>query len=136
LIALKFGSYPCLNRTIQSFDMFQIFCPLNDLQTENNESFYTVFANMSKTIHFKGFIGIGIKQLSTNEFIHYCINKSNYSINKIDNQNPVKFTDSISVRVYLSGCYYINKLTGLYSSMVWKYYQLQIQHILNVFQII
>jgi len=116
LIALKFGSYPFLNKTIQLFDMFQIFCPLNDLQTENNESFYTFFANMSKTINFKGFIGIGIKQLTTNEFIYYCINKSNYSISKIDNQNPVKFTYSISVRVFLSGCYYINKTTGLYSS--------------------
>ena len=52
-IALKFGSNPYLNKTIQLFDMFQIFCPLNDLQTENNESFYTLFANMSKTIHFK-----------------------------------------------------------------------------------
>jgi hypothetical protein len=49
--------------------MFQIFCPLNDLTRENNDSFYTLFANMSKTINFKGLIGIGIKQLSTNEFI-------------------------------------------------------------------
>ncbi len=56
--------------------MFQIFCPLNDLKKENNKSFYTLFANMSKTINFKvstlnfkGLIGIGIKQLSINEFI-------------------------------------------------------------------
>ena len=115
-IALKFGSNPYLNKTIQLFDMFQIVCPLNDLKKENNELFYTLFANMSKTLNFTGFIGIGIKQLSNNEFIYYCINKSNYSINKIDNQNPVHFTGNISVRVYLSGCYYINKLTGLYSS--------------------
>jgi len=115
-IALKFGSNPYLNKTIQLFDMFQIFCPLNDLKKENSESFYTLFANMSKTLNFTGFIGIGIKQLSNNEFIYYCINKSNYSINKIDNQNPVHSTGNISVRVYLSGCYYINKLTGLYSS--------------------
>jgi hypothetical protein len=115
LIALKFGSNPYLNKTIKSFDMFQIFCPLNDLQTENNESFYTLFANMSKTINFKGFIGVGIKQLSTNELIYYCINKSKtYPID--NNQNPVYFTGNISVRVYLSGCYYINKTTGLYSS--------------------
>jgi len=113
-IALKFGSNPYLNKTIQLFDMFQIFCPLNDLTTENNESFYTLFANMSKTINFKGFIGIGIKQLSTNEFINNCIIKNGtYSI---DNQNLIEFTENISVRVYLSGCYYINKTTGLYSS--------------------
>jgi hypothetical protein len=68
-IALKFGPNPYLKKTIQLFDMFQIFCPLNDLKKENNKSFYTLFANMSKTINFKGLIGIGIKQLSTNEFI-------------------------------------------------------------------
>jgi hypothetical protein len=115
-VALRFGSNPYLNRTIQLFDMFQIFCPLNDLTRENNDSFYTLFANMSKTINFTGFIGIGIKQLLTSEFTYYCINKSNYSIENIDNQIPVQFTGNISVRVFLSGCYYVNKLTGLYSS--------------------
>jgi hypothetical protein len=115
-IALKFGSNPYLNKTIQLFDMFQIFCPLNDLQTENNESFYTLFANMSKTFNFTGFIGIGIKQLSTSEFINYCIINKSSNTYSIDNQNPVQFTDNISVRVFLSGCYYINKTTGLYSS--------------------
>ncbi len=75
-VALRFGSNPYLNRTIQLFDMFQIFCPLNDLTRENNDSFYTLFANMSKTINFTGFIGIGIKQLGTSEFTYYCINKS------------------------------------------------------------
>jgi hypothetical protein len=116
-VALKFGSDPYLNKTIQLFDMFQIFCPLNDLTKENNDSFYTLFSNMSKTINFTGFIGIGIKQLLISEFSYYCVNKSNnYSINKIDNQTPVQFTGNISVRVFLSGCYYVNKLTGLYSS--------------------
>jgi hypothetical protein len=119
-IVLKFGSNPYLNKTIKSFDIFQIFCPsLNDLTNENNESFYTLFANMSNTINFKGFIGIGIKQLSTNEFINYCSTNNNnnrYSIDKIDNKNKVNFTNNISVRVFLSGCYYINKTTGLYSS--------------------
>jgi hypothetical protein len=115
-VALKFGSNPYLNSTIQLFDMFQIFCPIN-LTTENSQSFYTFFANMSKTINFTGFVGIGIKQLTSNEFTNYCINQKNlYAINNIDNQTKVNFTGNISVRIYLSGCYYIDKLTGMYSS--------------------
>jgi len=71
---------------------------------------------MSRTINFTGFVGIGIKQLSINEFSYYCISKNSYTLKKIDNQNPVKFTGNISTRIFLSGCYYINKETGLYSS--------------------
>lgn len=80
---------------------------------------------MSHTINFKGFVGFGIKELDSNEFSHYCLNSTNNSKTsnnnvKLDfmskNLNEVNFTANLSTRVILSGCYYINKETGLYSS--------------------
>jgi len=61
---------------------------------------------MSYTVNFTGLVGIGIKQLTLSEF----------TLIKIDDSTQVKFTGNISVKVFLSGCYYISQTTGLYSS--------------------
>jgi hypothetical protein len=77
---------------------------------------------MSHTINFKGFVGFGIKQLNPKEFSYFChrnqtnIKFTDQDLSNIDTVTPVNFTDSLSTRVYLSGCYYIDKETGLYSS--------------------
>jgi hypothetical protein len=90
-----------------------------DIRTEGNDSYYVFFANMSNTIEFKGFIGFGIKQLNPLEFQYFC-NKSNYTTEDIKEHlnlnDPSNFTMSLSTRVILSGCYYIDPNTGLYSS--------------------
>ena len=46
---------------------------------------------MRRTINFTGFVGIGIKKLSINEFSYYCISKNSYTLKKIDNQNENEF---------------------------------------------
>lgn len=78
---------------------------------------------MSHTIDFKGFVGFGIKQLNPNEYSYFCQrgNETNVTftdadLGYIDRVTPVNWTDPISTRVILSGCYYIDKETGLYSS--------------------
>lgn len=78
---------------------------------------------MSYTVNFKGFVGFGIKQLNTKEFQYFCTKTStNYTLNSTDlalNLNASdagNFTCSLSTRIILSGCYYIDPNTGLYSS--------------------
>lgn len=72
---------------------------------------------MSHTIKFKGFVGFGIKQLNSNEFNYFCKNNStNIDLNKLEIKVKTNLTDDVSTRVILSGCYYIDKTTGFYSS--------------------
>jgi hypothetical protein len=72
---------------------------------------------MSNTINFKGNVGIGIKQLNPKEFNYYCYLSNQTNLNGLDtNKNNSKFTANVSTRVILSGCYYVNKDTGIYSS--------------------
>lgn len=72
---------------------------------------------MSHSIGFQGFVGIGIKELSSSEFQSYCqSNLTNYTLADLETQNKTLFTSQIATRLILSGCYYIDPLTGLYSS--------------------
>ena len=118
---LKFGSNPHLNSTFVSFDMWNIFCP-NDLKNESSELFHIFFANMSHTINFKGFVGFGIKELNTKEFKYFCSTNMKKEIKMVDLLNNLdldiktNFSSFVSTRVILSGCYYVDKLTGSYSS--------------------
>ncbi len=58
-----------------------------------------------------------IKQLNPKEFNYYCYLSNQTDLNGLDtNKNNSKFTANVSTRVILSGCYYVNKDTGIYSS--------------------
>jgi len=120
--ALKFGGNPYLNSTYRRWDMWKVFCPW-DLRTEDYNSFYVFFANMSHTVNFQGFVGFGIKQLTQKEFKLLCANNNtNISLTEnqlnlgLDTYANTNFTASVATRVLLSGCYFIDKVTGLYSS--------------------
>ena len=87
------------------------------MRTEFNESFYIFFANMSHSINFQGFVGIGIKELSQTEYQFYCsMNKTNFTLANLETQNKTEFTSRLATRVILSGCYYTDPATGIYSS--------------------
>lgn len=92
------------------------------IRTEDYSSFYVFFTNMSYTIQFEGFVGFGIKQLNPKEFNQFCANgDSNTTFDQsdlvyLDTHTPTNFTQTVSTRVILSGCYYIDEVTGLYSS--------------------
>ena len=113
--ALKFRSNPYLNSTHFLFDLWNIFCP-KDLRTESNESFYVFFVNMSHTIDYKGFVGFGVKELNEKEFKYFCQGNETNLTHYLDRENRANLSSEISTRVILSGCYYADKLTGIYSS--------------------
>ena len=89
------------------------------IRTEDYESFYVFFANMTYTIQFQGFVGFGIKQLTPKEFNHFCAGGSTNTtfkssdLGNLDVITPTNFTQTVSTRVILSGCYYIGKNTFL-----------------------
>lgn len=77
---------------------------------------------MSYTVNFQGFVGFGIKQLNPKENKYFCernntnVTFKNSDLSNIDLYTPTNFTETVSVRVIQSGCYYIDEVTGAYSS--------------------
>ena len=123
LTMLKFGENPSLSETSQSYDMLHIFCP-NDLLHESNESFYLLFANMSRVNGSKGYVGFSIRELNLTQVD--CVNKSSNKVDflltkvaqskEVALQTNQSFTANYWLRVYTSGCYYMNTTTNEWSS--------------------
>ena len=120
LTLLKFGDNPVFQKNNKYYDMMNIFCP-NDVQVEGNNTFFLIFANMSKVKAFKGYVGFSIIQINSQDL--NCYNKSANSIDWLldlfQNQtssNQSTFTENFELRTYSSGCYYMNELFNSWSS--------------------
>jgi len=137
LTLLKFGDNPNLQLNNKYYDLLNIYCPNDLINDDQNHSFYLIFANMSKVYSFNnktsnGYIGFSIIEISNlNNLNLYCQNKSFNSSSVIDlliddliqnqnnkttNNNSSSFTDNYSIRIYSSGCYYMNTQTNEWSS--------------------
>jgi hypothetical protein len=129
LALLKFGSSPQLNSSYSNYDLWQLFCPTDSI-TQLNDTFFLLFANQSTVNGFIGTVGVAVRELTSNEMTSYCPNNTRISniatppvitspnsLNQLLNFTNCKIiTNDLSFRVYLSGCYYMNTTTGLYSS--------------------
>lgn len=119
LLVLKYGKVPQVNNLYQDYDYYKIACP-HDLLTEveDNVNFHLLFGNISANKIQSKFVGIGIRELSDNEHIEYCVNRT------VPNRIPILNTDSefdnltsnYSIRLYTSGCYYFNKDMAVWST--------------------
>ena len=114
LTLLKFGDNPSLQTNNKNYDVLNLFCP-SDLVNEQNDSFYLIFANMSSVNGYKGYVGFSIIEIDTSQLD--CHNKSNNPVDKLINltQNQTvnrNFSDNYWLRIYSSGCYYIDKTTN------------------------
>ncbi len=125
---LKFGSNPIFvdtqtNINNQYYDVLNIYCP-NDLiknQPDLNDSFYLIFANMTKVNGFKGYVGYSIREISLTQLEINCFNKSLNNINSIfkklsETKNQSSFSYNYFIRIYTSGCYYMNPFTSDWAS--------------------
>lgn len=99
-LALKFGSNPILNSTdLSNKTISKKFCP-SGLKTEFNETFYTLFLNVSQINNYTGYIGFGIIEID-------CFDHSlNYT-----------YANNYSTRVILFSCNFLSdEKNGIYSS--------------------
>lgn len=81
---------------------------------------------MNQTNNFKGYLGFSLRELNQTEVMDFCYsNISNLSV--IQSSENVKakllkvkqlvnFTANFGLRIYSSGCYYLDPETGLWSS--------------------
>ena len=124
LTLLKFGDNPILNEKNAYYDILNLFCP-NDLIHEQNDSFYLIFANMVSVNALQGYVGFSVIEINSSRLD--CQNKTNNRvttlIEAIKNQtssNQRSFSNNYWLRIYSSGCYYIN------SSNIWTSYGMEI----------
>jgi hypothetical protein len=102
LFIYKFDQSPQLNNSINILDGWTLFCP----SKLTNESIYTYFINNQQTLNHQSLI-FGIRQLNSEEILQYC--SSNSSINNLPiTDERFNFTADYELRIYTSGCYYLD----------------------------
>ena len=102
LFIYRFDQFPLFNTSIQSFDGWTLLCPRN----LTNESIYTYFIDNQHTIGHQ-FIIFGLRELNSTETNTFC---SNTPVNTAPLFNePFHFTSNYQLRLYTSGCYYLDE---------------------------
>lgn len=91
------------------------------MKTELNEKFYHLFANMSSNVNMSLKIGYGFRELTSQELQLYCSNQTSVTPSLIPVLDATFdltkiVSNSLSQRVYFSGCYYLDQSTSDWSS--------------------
>ena len=118
LAMLKFGSNPIL----RDYDLFTVFCPADliaDSQSNSSESYYLLFANTSRVNGRTGYVGFRIREVNLTR-----LNCANKSANLAYLEEPVEpvstnvsgFTQNFYIRIFLSGCYFLNTETNTWQA--------------------
>ena len=102
LFIYKFDQTPQLNSSLQSIDGWTIFCP----SSLTNENIYKYFLNNQQTLNHQSLI-FGLREFNSEEYFQYCSNNSSEMILPITDQS-FNFTSNYELRVYTSGCYYLD----------------------------
>ncbi|CAF1188688.1 unnamed protein product, partial [Adineta ricciae] len=100
LLIYKFDSSPVLNSSMSQIDKWSLFCPSN-LTSDN---MYTYFINNQLTNNHESLI-FGLRELNSTEMLQYC---STPSTNPPITNEPFHFTSNYELRLYTSGCYYLD----------------------------
>ncbi|CAF4251361.1 unnamed protein product, partial [Adineta steineri] len=101
LFIYKFDQVPQLNSSIKQIDGSQLFCPSG----LTNESIYHYFLDNQQTFGHQSLI-FGLRELNSTEMSDVC---SNSSITYLPITNErFNFTSNYQLRIYTSGCYYID----------------------------
>ena len=133
IVLLKFNMTPRINLTFQDYDSWRMFCPSGKIlrndeiltslklffldlvfNVDIQKQIYLFFMN-SNSANYKGFIGLGIRELQNSELTQYCPN-SRPSIppyfEPTLNESFTQFTNDFYFLAYISGCYFIDQSTG------------------------
>ncbi|CAF4238484.1 unnamed protein product, partial [Adineta steineri] len=102
LFIYKFDQLPQLNSSINIIDGWTLFCPLN----LTNETLYKYFIDNQQTSDHQSII-YGLRELNSTEMMNTCSNSSVSSLPITDQR--FNFTSNYQLRIYTSGCYYLDK---------------------------
>jgi len=112
LSLLKFGSNPTLANSY--YDIINILCPQDlMIDSENNDSYYLLFVNVSRVNQFNGYVGYSLAQLGDTSTFN-CLNTSVEALLNLTKNSS--FTSNYYQRIFLSGCYYLDATSSYWSS--------------------
>ena len=97
LLIYKFDQPPRLNTSINDIDGWSLLC---------SSSLYTHFLDNQQTNGHQSII-FGVRQLNGTEVNRWCRNQSAQSEPPRSDQ-PFRFTDNYELRLYTSGCFYLD----------------------------
>ena len=97
LLIYKFDQSPRLNSSISDIDGWSLLC---------SSSLYTHFLNNQQTTGHQSII-FGIRQLNGTEVDLWCNNPSTHA-DPPRSDHPFRFTDNYELRLYTSGCFYLD----------------------------
>ncbi|CAF0785734.1 unnamed protein product [Adineta steineri] len=104
LFIYKFDQTPQLNSSINIIDGWTIFCPFN----LTNDDIYRYFIDNQQTPGHQSLI-FGIRELNSTEINNYCLNSSSINTSLPITDEPFGFTSNYELRIYTSGCYYLDE---------------------------
>ncbi|CAF4232511.1 unnamed protein product, partial [Adineta steineri] len=104
LFIYKFDQTPQLNSSINLIDGWTIFCPFN----LTNDDIYRYFIDNQQTPGHQSLI-FGIRELNSTEMNNYCLNNSSVNTSLPITDQPFSFTSNYELRLYTSGCYYLDE---------------------------
>ncbi|CAF0773839.1 unnamed protein product [Adineta steineri] len=104
LFIYKFDQTPQLNSSINLIDGWTMFCPFN----LTNDDVYRYFIDNQQTPGHQSLI-FGIRELNSTEMNNYCLNNSSINTSLPITDEPFNFTSNYELRIYTSGCYYLDE---------------------------
>jgi hypothetical protein len=99
LLIYKFDNSPILNSSINQIDGWTLFCPSSNI-------IHTYFIDNQQTIGHQSLI-FGLRELNSSEINYFCSNQSMIMDPPISDK-PFNFTSNYQLRIYTSGCYYLD----------------------------
>jgi hypothetical protein len=119
LFIYKFDRSPQLNSSINQIDGWTLFCPSSEILfniylfissisfniDSTNDTTYTYFIDNQQTVGHQSVI-FGLRELNSTEMNNVCMNSSLNSP-PITNKR-FNFTSNYELRIYTSGCYYLD----------------------------
>ncbi|CAF4201484.1 unnamed protein product, partial [Adineta steineri] len=104
LFIYKFDQTPQLNSSVNLIDGWTLFCPFN----LTNDDIYRYFIDNQQTPGHQSLI-FGIRELNSTEINTYCLNNSSINTSLPITDEPFRFTSNYELRIYTSGCYYLDE---------------------------
>jgi hypothetical protein len=100
MLIYRFDDIPQLNSSINQIDGWSILCP----QNRRSDNLLTYFIDNEKTSGHESTI-FGIRELNLTEFKMYCVNTST---DILITDRVFNFSSNYEVRIFTSGCYYLD----------------------------
>ncbi|CAF1616393.1 unnamed protein product [Adineta ricciae] len=109
VVIYRFDDIPLLNTSVNKTNGHRVFCPADKVYTDSDGYVYQYLLDNSQTANHTSAM-FGIRELNQTEFVQYCPNNASFGNSTVPvTDSPANFSANYYIRVYTSGCYYLDK---------------------------